>query len=67
MQKIMLYNKLIIILYMFGALCAHHLEIKFVLYSICYHHKSKWPSGEEIERGLCTGRLSTVVTIPDAL
>ena len=25
-------------LYMFRALCAHHLEVKIVLYSIWYHH-----------------------------
>jgi len=23
---------------MFRALCAHHQEVKIVLYSICYHH-----------------------------
>jgi len=33
-KKIMFYNKFIICLYMFRALCAHHQEIKIVLYSI---------------------------------
>ena len=29
---------------MFRALCAHHQEVKIVLYSICYHHTetSQW-------------------------
>ena len=31
MHKIMFYNKFIICLYMFRALCAHHQEIKIVL------------------------------------
>jgi len=31
------YNKFIICLYMFRALCAHHQEVKIVLYSIWYH------------------------------
>jgi len=38
MQKIMFYNKFIICLYMFQALCAHHQEVKIVLYSLWYHH-----------------------------
>jgi len=37
MQK-MFFNKFIIRLYMFRALCAHHQEVKFILYSIWYHH-----------------------------
>jgi len=32
------YNKFIIRLYMFRALCAHHQEVKIVLHSIWYHH-----------------------------
>jgi len=47
MQKILFYNKFIIRLYMFRALCAHYQEVKIVLYSIC-----KWPSGAQVERGL---------------
>jgi len=67
MQKSFFYNKLLIILYMFRAVSAHHQEIEFVLFSIWYHQKYMWPSGAMIERGLCTGRLSTSVTIPDAV
>jgi len=38
MHKILFYNKFIIRLYMFRALCAHHQELRIVLYSIWYHH-----------------------------
>jgi len=38
MPKILFYNKFIIFLYMFRALCAHHQAVNIVLYSICYHH-----------------------------
>jgi len=38
MHKFLFYNKFIIFLYMFRALCAHHQEVKIVLYSIFYHH-----------------------------
>jgi len=34
MHKILFYNKFIICLYMFRALCARHQEVKIVLYSI---------------------------------
>ena len=44
MHKIFFYSKLIIFLYMFGALCAHHQEVKIVLYSVRYHHTCRWPS-----------------------
>ena len=30
---------------MFRALCAHHEEVKIVLYSIRYDHTCMWPSG----------------------
>jgi len=33
MQKILFYNKYIICLYMFRALCAHHQEVKIVYYT----------------------------------
>jgi len=38
------YNKIISCLYMFRALCAHHQEVKIVLYSLWYHHTetSEW-------------------------
>ena len=38
MHKLLFYNKFIIYLYMFRALCAHHQELKIVLYNIWYHH-----------------------------
>jgi len=37
------YNKFFICLYMFRAPCAHHQEVKIVLYSIWYHHTCRWP------------------------
>ena len=41
MHKIWFYNKFIIYLYMFRALCAHHHEVKNVLHSIWYRHTCK--------------------------
>ena len=38
----------IICLYMFRALCAHHQEVKIVLYSIWYHHTCRWPSRAQV-------------------
>jgi len=37
---------------MFRALCAHHQEVKTVLYSIWYQHTCGWPSNAQVERGL---------------
>ena len=48
MHKILLYNKFIIRLYMFRALCVHHQEVKIVLYSIWYHHTCRWQSGAQV-------------------
>jgi len=60
MHKLLFYIKFIIYLYMFGALCAHHQEVKIVLYSIWYHHIFRWPSGAQVERGLvCAHRTVT--------
>jgi len=73
MHKILFYNKFIVRLYMVRALCAHHQEVKIVLYSIWYRHTCRWPSGAQVERrlqsflNLCTGRPPTGVTIPDAV
>ena len=82
MHKILFYNKFIICLNMFQALCAHHQEVKIVLYSIWYHHTCRWPSRAQVERGvlsqpvhgtedsslnLRTRRPPTGVTIPDAV
>jgi len=36
-------------MYMFRALCAHHQEVKIVLYSIWYCHTCRWPSGAQVE------------------
>jgi len=52
MHKNFSYNKFIIRLYMFRALCAHHQAVKIVLYSIWYHHTCRWPSGAQVESGL---------------
>ena len=52
MHKIFFYNKPTIRLYMFRALCAHHQEVKIVLYSIWYRHTCRWPSGAQVERVL---------------
>ena len=49
MHKIFFYNKLIIRLYMFRALCALHQEVKIILYSIWYHHNCRWPSYAQVE------------------
>jgi len=38
MHKFLFYNKFIMFLYMFRALCAHLQEFKIVLYSIWYRH-----------------------------
>ena len=49
MHKFLFYNKFITFLYMFRALCAHHQEVKIVLYGIWYHHTYRWPSGVQVE------------------
>jgi len=53
---------------MFRALCAHHQEVKIVLYSIWYHQICRWQSGAQVESPLSTcapdGNLQCV-TIPD--
>jgi len=49
MHKFLFYNKFIIFLYMFRALCAHHQEVKIVLYSIWCQHSCRWPSGGQLE------------------
>jgi len=42
--------------------CAHHQEVKIVLYSISYRHTCRWPSRAQVERGPHTG-----VMISDAV
>jgi hypothetical protein len=67
MHKFFFYNEFIMCLYMFRTIYAHHQEVKIVLYSIWYRHTCSWPSGAQFNRGLCTGRTPTGVTIPDAV
>jgi len=51
MHKILFYNKFIIRRYKFRAPCAHHQEVKIVLYSIWYHHTetSEWSKTTKIQ------------------
>ena len=69
MHKILFYNKFIKCLYMFRAQCAHHQEVKILLYSIWYHHTYKWPSDAQVENqsSLNQGRPPAGVMIPDAV
>jgi len=60
MHEIFFCNKFITRLYMFQALCAHHQEVKIVLYSIWYHQTCRWPSSAP------DGHLQSVM-IPDAV
>jgi len=70
MHKFLFYDKFIICLYMFRALCAHHQEVKM------YYTASSIvvPVGArpvrrftEFSINLCTGRPPTGVMIPDAV
>jgi len=49
--KFLFYNKFISCLYMFRAPCAHHQEVKIVLYSLWYHHPetSEWSKIAKIQ------------------
>ena len=51
MHKILFYNKFIIFLCMFRALCAHRQEVRIVLYSTRYRHTetSEWSKITEIQ------------------
>jgi len=51
MHKALFHNKFISYLYMFRAPCAHHLEVKIVLYSLWYHHTetSEWSKITKIQ------------------
>ena len=63
----MFYNKFISCLYTFQALCAHHQEVKIVLYGIWYRHTYWWPSGAQSSLNLCTGRPPIGVMIPETV
>jgi len=52
MHKILIYTKFIVRLYVFRALCAHHQEVKIVLYTVWYHHTCRWPPLAQVEGGL---------------
>jgi len=71
MHKILFYNKLIICLYMFRALRAHHQEVNILLYSIWYRHTetSEWSKIIKIQLYLYFNTIIIVfsVTIPDAV
>ena len=45
---------------MFRALCAHHQEVKIVLYSIWYHHTCSWPYGTQVERNYPASGIITL-------
>jgi len=69
MHKILFYNKFIIFLYMFRALCAHHQKFNIVytvsgIITLC-----RWPFGAQVESSvnLCTGRPPTGVMMPVAV
>ena len=49
--RIFFYNKFISCLYMFRAPCAHHQEVKILLYSLWYHHTetSEWSKINKIQ------------------
>ena len=52
---------------MFRAPCAHHQEVKTVLYSIWYHHTCRWPSGAQVERRLSQtvhGQITDAIIVP---
>ena len=68
MHKFLFYNKFIMRLYMFRALCAHHQEVKIVLYSIITPVGGRPVSRlREESLNLCIGRPPTGVMIPDAV
>jgi len=55
MHKFLFYNKFIIFLYMFRAVCAHHQELKLYYTASGIITIFRWPSGAQV----CTGRPPT--------
>jgi len=49
---------------MIRAQCAHHREVKIVLYSIWYRHTYRYSSRAQSSLSLCTGRPPTFLMIP---
>jgi len=50
MHKTLLYNKFILYLYMFRALCAHHQKSKLYYTASGIITLCRWPSGAQVER-----------------
>jgi len=68
MHKILFYNKFISRLYMFRAPCAHHQEVKIVLYSLWYHHTYRWQSRVQVLSQPVHGTVTYMcVMIPEAV
>jgi len=63
MHNILFYNKFIMYLYMFRALCAHHQEVKLVYTASGIITLCRWPSGAQVAPD---GHLQSVA-IPDAV
>ena len=66
MHKFLFYNKFILFLYMFRALCAHHQEVKLYFTTSRIVTLCRLLSGVQVEMGH-TGRPPTVVMVPDAV
>jgi len=66
-HKFLFCDEFIVCLYMFRPLCAHHLEVKLYYTASGIVTLCRRQSGTQVRRGLCTGRPSTGVMIPDAL
>jgi len=47
---------------MFRALCAHHQEVKIVLYSIWYHQTCRWPSRTDLQVWCYQMLYNTILT-----
>ena len=67
MHKTLLYNKFIIRLDMFRALLYSSRGDQNCIIQHLVSSHSVGPSRAQVERGLCTGRPPTGVTIPDAI
>ena len=71
MYKFLFYNKFIICIYIFRALCAHHQEVKIVYTAsgiiTLVGGRPVHRLREDSSLNLCTGRPPTSVMIPDAV
>jgi len=66
MYKFLFYNKFIYVSTCFEAYLLIIRRSK-LYYTAWYRHTYRWPSGAQVERGLCTGRPPTGVMISDAI